>query len=182
MVTREDWAEKLATAYKNLYGKDIELTTPNAGYEWIKMLYANGAVLGKSDTTIAENVGAKGQARQLAGLFTLNKLRTAEAKNLALAPAYNVEPFSGFMYPAYVFITKNAKSPNAAKLFIEYSMTEEGWVPFNTMGDYSPVSYLQDNSEDPLTLSDWASQLIYEDYQWCAEARADVEEFITSIV
>ncbi len=182
MVTREDWAEKLAAAYKNLYGKDIELTTPNAGYEWIKMLYANGAVLGKSDTTIAENVGAKGQARQLAGLFTLNKLRTAEAKNLALAPAYNVEPFSGFMYPAYVFITKNAKSPNAAKLFIEYSMTEEGWVPFNTMGDYSPVSYLQDNSEDPLTLSDWASQLIYEDYQWCAEARADVEEFITSIV
>ena len=61
-------------------------------------------------------------------------------------------------------------------------MTEEGWVPFNTMGDYSPVSYLQDNSEDPLTLTDWSSQLIYEDYQWCAQARADVEEFITSIV
>ena len=182
MVTREDWAEKLAQAYKDLYGKELVLTTPNAGYEWIKMLYANDAVLGKSDTTIAENVGAKGQSKQLAGLFTLNKLRTAEAKNLALAPAYNMEPFSGFMYPAYVFITKNAKSPNAAKLFIEYSMTEEGWVPFNTMGDYSPVSYLQDNSEDPLTLTDWSSQLIYEDYQWCAQARADVEEFITSIV
>lgn len=182
MVTREDWAQKLADAYYDYYGKEIELTTPNAGYEWIKMIYANGAVLGKSDTTISENVGAKGQARTLAGLFTLNKLRNNDAKNLALAPAYNVEPFSGFMYPAYVFITSNAKSPNAAKLFIEYSMTEEGWVPFNTMGDYSPVDYLQDNSEDPLTLSDWSSQLIYEDYQWCAEHRADVEEFITSIV
>ncbi len=182
MVTREDWAQKLADAYYDYYGKEITLTTPNAGYEWIKMIYANGAVLGKSDTTIAENVGAKGQSRTLAGLFTLNKLRTADAKNLALAPAYNVVPFSGFMYPAYVFITSNAKSPNAAKLFIEYAMTEEGWVPFNTMGDYSPVDYLQDNSEDPLTLADWGTQLIYEDYQWCAEARADVEEFITSIV
>ena len=42
MVTREDWAEKLAQAYKDLYGKELVLTTPNAGYEWIKMLYANG--------------------------------------------------------------------------------------------------------------------------------------------
>lgn len=182
MITREDWAEKLAEAYKNLYGTDLVLTTPNAGYEWIKMIYENGAVLGRSDTTISENVGAKGQSRQLAGLFTLNKVRHAKAKDLALAPAYHMEPFSGFMYPAYVFITSNAKSPNAAKLFIEYSMTQEGWEPFDTMGDYSPLSYLQYNSEDPVPLAEWLDQLVYEDYQWCAQARADVEEFITNIL
>jgi len=182
MVTRDDWAEKLAEAYKEHYGKDIELTTKNAGYEWIKAIYANGAVLGKSDTTIAENVGAKGQDRQLAGLFTLNKLRTAKAKDLALAPCYDVVPFSGFMYPAYVFIPSNAKNVNAAKLYIEYSMTEEGWAPFDTIGDYSPVEPLKNNSEDTLTLEDWARQLVYEDPAWCAESRADVEEFISGIM
>ncbi len=182
MITREDWAEKIAQAYKNYYGKDIVLTTKNAGYEWIKAIYNNGVVLGKSDTTIAENVGAKGQSREMVGLFTLNKMRTATDKNLALSPAYNMEPFSGFMYPAYVFITSNAKATNAAKLFIEFAMSEEGWVPFDVIGDYSPVNYLSVNAEDPLNVIDWKNQLVYEDYQWCAESRADVEEFISSII
>ncbi len=182
MITREDWAAKIADAYKSYYGKDIKLTTKNAGYEWIKAIYNNGVVLGKSDTTVAENVGAKGQGKDMVGLFTLNKMRTAAAKNLSLAPAYNMEPFSGFMYPAYVFVASNAKAPNAAKLFIEFAMSEEGWKPFNVIGDYSPVNYLSNNKEDTLNIIDWKNQLVYEDYEWCAEARADVEEFISSIV
>lgn len=182
MITREDWAEKIAEAYKSYYGKDIQLTTKNAGYEWIKAIYNNGCVLGKSDTTIGENVGAKGQHRDIAGLFTLNKMRNAKSKDLALAPAYGMEPFSGFMYPAYVFVASNAKAPNAAKLFIEFAFTEEGWKPFNLLGDYSPVDYLSDNAEDDLTIVDWKNQLVWEDPAWCAESRAEVEEFISSIV
>ena len=84
MITREDWAQKIADAYKSYYGKEIQLTTKNAGYEWIKAIYNNGCVLGKSDTTIGENVGAKGQHRNLVGLFTLNKMRNAKSKDLAL--------------------------------------------------------------------------------------------------
>ena len=182
MITREDWAAKIADAYKSYYGKEIQLTTKNAGYEWIKAIYNNGCVLGKSDTTIGENVGAKGQHRNLVGLFTLNKMRNAKSKDLALAPAYGMEPFSGFMYPAYVFVASNAKAPNAAKLFIEFAFTEEGWKPFNLLGDYSPVDYLSDNAEDDLTIVDWKNQLVWEDPAWCAESRADVEEFISSIV
>ncbi len=182
MITREDWAEKIAEAYKNYFGKEIQLTTKNAGYEWIKAIYNNGCVLGKSDTTIGENVGAKGQNRNIVGLFTLNKMRNAKSKDLALLPAYGMEPFSGFMYPAYVFVAANAKAPNAAKLFIEFAFTEEGWAPFNLLGDYSPVDYLSDNAEDDLTIVEWKNQLVWEDPAWCAEARADVEEFISSIV
>lgn len=182
MVTREDWAAKLAESYKKLYGKDIVLTTKNAGYEWIKGLYKNGAVLGKSDTTLAENIGAKGQDVQLMGLFTSNKLRTAKAKNLSLAICDNLEPFNGFMYPAYVFITKNAKSPNAAKLYIEYSTTEEGWTPFNTQGDYSPLKPIMLNKEDNTTTEQWSKTLVVEDPSWCAEARSDVEEFISTLL
>ncbi|MFA6844691.1 MAG: ABC transporter substrate-binding protein [Sphaerochaetaceae bacterium] len=181
MLTRDDWAKKLSDAYKDLYGKDLVLTTKNAGYEWIKMLYKNGLVLGKSDTTIAENIGAKGQPQQLVGLFTANKLRTAKDKNLSLAPSQNVKPFSGFFYPVYAFITSNAKSPNAAKLFLEFSMTSEGWAPFDTIGDYSPKADLK-NSEDTISFDEWTKMLVFEDPQWCAENRAEVEEFISSII
>ena len=182
MITRDDWAKKIAAAYKELYGKELTLTTKNAGYEWIKALFKNGVVLGKSDTTVAENVGAKDQTKQLYALITSNKMRTAKAKNLALQIAYEMKPFAGFMYPAYTFITKNAKSPNAAKLYMEFSMTAEGWEPFNTMGDYSAVDTIKNNKEDKYTLEDWAKIVVFEDPVWCSEARSDVEEFMSSLM
>lgn len=83
MLTRDDYAQQLADAYKEYYGKDIELTTPNAGYEWIKAIYANGLVLGTSDTKISEAVGAKGQDASPVGLFTLNKYGKKDEKGLA---------------------------------------------------------------------------------------------------
>jgi len=180
MITRDDYAKKLSDAYKDLYGKDLKLTTKNAGYEWIKMFYAN-TVLGKSDTTIAEQVGAKGQAKQMMGLFTANKLRTAKAKNLDLTSCYDVKPFGGFYYPIYAFIPSNTRSPNAAKLFIQYALSPEGYSYFNTLGDYSPNPQLA-NTEDKVSILDWGKQLVYEDPQWCAKARADVEDFVNSIM
>jgi len=180
MLTKPENAAKLASAYKNRYGKEIVLTTPNAGYEWIKAFYGNDLLLGKSDTTMAESIGAKGQSVQLMGLFTLNKLRTAKDKNLDLQTCYEVEPFSGFYYPIYCFIPSNSRSPNAAKLFIEYSLTE-GYAAWNTLGDYSPNPQ-NINTEDPVQISQWADWLIYEDPAWVAEARVDVEEFVNTIM
>ena len=179
MLTSPEWSQKLADAYKELYGKDIVLTTKNAGYEWIKMFYKN-CVLGKSDTTIAENVGAKGQATQLWGLFTSNKLRDKESKNLALQPQVTMKPFAGFMYPVYAFIPSNSKNTEAAKLFLEFAYSDAGWAPYNNLiGDYSPV---HPNAEDEITLEQYTEILVVEDPVWCAENRADVEEFISTIM
>ena len=36
MLTSDKWAAKIAQAYKDYYGKEIVLTTENAGYEWMK--------------------------------------------------------------------------------------------------------------------------------------------------
>ncbi|MFA7107613.1 MAG: ABC transporter substrate-binding protein [Sphaerochaetaceae bacterium] len=181
MVTRDDWAKKLAVSYKNYYGKDLVLTTKNAGYEWIKLWFGNGLVLGTSDTTMSENIGAKGQKEQLIGLFTSNKLRHCEAKNLALEVCKDVEPFNGFIYPIYVFIPSNSKSPAAARLFIEYSLTIDGFAPFISIGDYSPNPDLE-NPDDSQTLEILSKTLIYEDPQWCSEHRAEVEEFISKLM
>ncbi|MCQ2412091.1 MAG: extracellular solute-binding protein [Sphaerochaetaceae bacterium] len=181
MITRDDWAQKIADAYKALYGKDIVLDADckNAGYQWIKGLYAN-VVLGKSDTTIHEQVGAAGVGDYY-GLYTYNKSRNSAAKGLHTAPNTAMQPFAGFMYPVYTFITKNAKSVNAAKLFIEYASSNEGFEVYKVLGDYSPKADLV-NPEDPISFSQWEQILVVEDPAWCAEARPDVEEFISRIM
>lgn len=181
MIVREDWAEKLAQAYESYYGHPIELTTPNAGYEWIKMLYENGMVLGSSDTTISEQVGARGQDTQLMGLFTLNKARAAEEKELDLLPCYNLEPFSGFYYPIYALIPSNCKYPLTALLFEEYMLSPEGYQYWSSeMGDYSPNPNIQ-NAEDKVSMEEWVSMLVAEDPEWCADHRWEVEEFILTL-
>lgn len=178
MLTSDEWAAKLAQAYKDLYGKDLVLTTPNAGYEFIKMLLAN-SVLGSSDSKICEAVGAKGQENQLYGLFTINKLRNASEKNLALAVDYDMVPFNGFMYPIYTALTSVCAHPNAAKLFMEFAYTEEGWKPMDTLGDNSPIL---GSSEDNLTIADWEKTLVIEDPDFLAAHRYEVEQFIVSIL
>ena len=92
MITSPEWSAKIAKAYKDYYGKDITLTTQNAGFEWIKAIYKNDLINGTSDTTIAENIGVKGQntVNPPVGLFVYSKARYATTKNLALKPALNM--------------------------------------------------------------------------------------------
>ena len=181
MITSPEWAAKIDKAYQDLYGKKLQLTTKNAGYEWIKQWFANGLVLGNSDTTISENIGIKGQPKTTMGLFVYSKLRFDAAKNLSLAPMTEVVPFSGFMYPAFLHLTKNAKHPNAAKLFIEYLLTAEGFAPWSQdVGSYSSNPTIPVNSDDH-PVSFWQPRLVFEDPQYLFEHRAEVEEFVNNI-
>ena len=181
MITSPEWAAKLDKAYTDLYGKKLALTTKNAGYEWIKRFFQNGLVLGNSDTTISENIGIKGQKAQTLGLFVFSKMRFDAKKNLALQPMPEVQPFAGFMYPAFVMMTKNAKNPNAARLFIEYLLSKEGFAPWSKdVGSYSSNPGIQVNSDD-FPVSFWTPRLVPEDPQFLFENRADVEEFVNNI-
>lgn len=181
MITSPEWAARLDKAYSDLYGKKLALTTKNAGYEWIKRFYQNGLVLGNSDTTIAENIGIKGQKATTLGLFVFSKTRFDAKKNLALQPMPEVQPFAGFMYPAFLMMTKNAKNQNAAKLFIEYLLSKEGFAPWSKdVGAYSSNPEVPVNSDD-FPVSFWAPRLVPEDPQFIFENRADVEEFVNNI-
>lgn len=180
MLTTPENAEKLAKAYKDYYGKDIVLTTENAGYEFIKALYQNGIVLGTSDTKISEAVGAKGQAKTWVGLFSMQRFATAAAKNLALAINYDMEPFAGFYYPIYSIITSNAKNINAAKLFVEFMLSEEGWVFWDgNVGDYNANRNLA--WAGTMSFDEWAEVAVFEDMEYCFNNRAKVEDFIQSV-
>lgn len=181
MITSPAWAAKLDKAYQDQYGKKLELTTKNAGYEWIKRFFKNGLVLGNSDTTIAENIGIKGQAATPMGLAVLSKTRFDEKKNLALTAMPDVKPFAGFIYPAFAMLTKNAAHPNAAKLFIEFLLTPEGFSPWSVdVGSYSSNPNIAVDADDK-PLSYWLPRLVPEDPKFIFENRAEVEEFVNNV-
>ena len=181
MITSDEWSAKLEKAYEDLYGKKLVLTTENAGYEWIKRFFQNSLVLGNSDTNISENIGIKGQPKTTMGLFVYSKTRFDATKNLALQAMTEIEPFSGFMYPAFLHLTRNAKNPNAAKLFIEFLLTEQGFAPWaKDVGSYSSNPSIPVNKGD-FEVSFWASRLVQEDPVFLFENRAKVEEFVNNI-
>lgn len=187
MITNDYWSKKIADAYKAYFGKDIVLTTPNAGYEWIKAIYTNDLIVGTSDTTIAENVGIKGQnaRRELPpiGLFVLSKLRYSITKDLALAPAMKMEPFAGFYYNFYALMVSSAKNPHAAMLFIEYLFSEEGFAPWGVdSGTYStnPNNPIHEDIDFPFSV--WEPLLVGEEGDYTFEHRAEVEEFLNQYI
>jgi len=177
MLTSEEMSKKMEEAYERHFGKKIELTTENAGYEWIKMIIKNKLVMFTSDTKMTSALGVKGNNIEAVALGTYSKVRYREKKNLALMPIMGMEPFAGFAYPSYLLMCKNAKNPNAAKLFIEYLLSEEGFKPWSgSLGTYSSnpnvKPYPGDNSFDV-----WSKILVYEDPAFTFENRVEVEDF-----
>ena len=182
MVTSPEVSKRLEAAYERYFGKKISLTTPNAGYEWIKGIIKNQLVMFTSDTKMANSLGVKGQGIDAVALGTYSKLRYREKKNLALMPIMGMEPFAGFFYPSFLLIRKNAENPNAAKLFIEYLLTEEGFKPWSgSLGTYSSNPNIKPYPGDN-TLDVWSRILVLENPEFIYQNRADVEEFWNSMI
>ena len=182
MLTKPEIAEKLAKSYEALYKKKLTLTTKNAGYEWIKLAFTNGLVMGSSDTAMTESLGVKGQNITSIGLLNYSKIRYAAKKNLALAVADKVTPFCGFYYPEYALLVKDCKHPAAAKLFIQFLLTEDGYKPWQSdMGTYSGNPTLKVAKGDK-PLAEWAKITVGDDPQYIFENRAEVEEFLSKLI
>ena len=76
-------ADEMASAYEKCFGEPITLTTPNAGWEFIKRLASNKPIIFRSDGDVAEAVGARGQTDPPVGLYVLSKHREIPAKKPA---------------------------------------------------------------------------------------------------
>ena len=186
MLTNKTWSDKLAKAYKNLYGKDIQLGSyKNAGYKWIAEFLHNCS-FGNSDTTIAEQI-SNAEASGKIGLFVLSKLRskTVRTENLEVASYYadgkntTVEPFAGFMYPLYAQIVKTTTMPYTSMLFVEHLVSPAGFAPWGKdIGAYSSNTGIPVNKGDQPLLY-WKTRLVMDDPEYINEAYADVFEFIS---
>ncbi len=117
--------DEVAKAYEDLYGKKLETSEQSATAAWVKAFAENGPLLADS-TTVANAAGAPGQADPFFVITSTAKYRDNVTNGLKLGICAGVEPFTGFLYPGYGLIAKGTKSPNAAKLFVHYLMTEEG--------------------------------------------------------
>lgn len=121
--------DKMAAAYKDFYGKDLETDEKSATAAWIKALAANAPLLTDADAAAADAVGAPGQTEPFMGLMSSAKFRDNAEKGMKLGLCKDLKPWLGWFYPGVGLITKGTDSPNAAKLFIHYVMTEEGIAP-----------------------------------------------------
>ena len=184
MCTKDEWADKLAAAYKDWKGEEIDLTGyQNAGYKWIAEFLDN-VTFGKSDTSIAEEVSQETAAGKI-GLFVLSKLRSSSvltdnltvAQYDASANGYAIEPFAGFMYPMYTMVNTKATRPYTGMLFIEYLMSQDGFKPWGkSIGAYSPDPAIAVNEGD-LAIDVWKNTLVMEDAAYILE-NFEVEDFI----
>lgn len=189
MCTRDDWAEKLAQAYKDYFGKDIELGSyKNAGYKWVAEFLANCNFSISSDTTICQTM-AKADSEGCIGLFVLSKFRDVDETikgNLSVGAFQETQiaPFAGFMYPIYCQIAAKGPRPYTAMLFINYLMSEEGFKPWggpstDILGAYSTNSQIGASPADQ-PYSFWTNVLVAEDGEYILANKTAVVDFVNA--
>lgn len=122
MATHGD--DAMAAAYQAQFGQPIERATE----AWVKALAANAPLLTDSDSAAADAVGAPDQKDAFIGLISTAKFRD-NADGMKLGLCDTVGPWVGWGYPSIAVIAAGTDSPNAAKLFLHYIMTEEGIAP-----------------------------------------------------
>mgnify|MGYP006206436803 CR=1 FL=1 len=75
-----------------------------------------------------EAVGAPDATESFIGILSTAKFRDND-DGMKLGLCAGMAPFAGLMTPKFALITTGSDSPNAARLFIHYLLTEEGWAP-----------------------------------------------------
>ena len=179
----EKHSDVLAAAYKDLTGTDLQLTEENAALEFIKRLAENDPILHQGDEEVAAAVGVKGQQAPPMGQYTLGRHRDNEKLDHALEFC-DLTPFPAFNQPTYVGVVAKSKHPNAARLFINFLMTEEGVSPWTAdLGAYSVVPGLSSNPGNPYpSIEAWGDRILnLTDTKNVATRRGELLDFWTKV-
>lgn len=141
-------ADQMAEAYQKFYGKDWKEDeaygddTPDAGYLYLKKLAHNqpGLQPGGDEVDAAfATLGMDPSVEPGYGWTGLSSYESTQEGELAMSPCYELEPVAGILKATYLGIANNSPHPNAAKLFIRFALTEEGFAPWNEFGAYPSV-------------------------------------------
>lgn len=183
MLTSPEWVSRVEKAYLDYYGKEWKNPEyKNASYEWIDKFLSNCSFEYTADGGICTGVtnGKPGNV----GLFVFSKLRGNEAARKNLTPAYDIEGFSGFMYPTYAQVCSDTDMPYTCALFINYILSEEGsnpWTNEGVMGNYSSNTSvpLNDGTGLDRSVDFWNERCVVEDGAYLSSSYAEVFEFIS---
>lgn len=118
--------DQVAAAYEAHYGKKLETDLGSATKAFIAALAGNSPLITDTDTAAAEAVAAPGQTETLVSMVTSAKFRDNASKGFTLGLCTGLKPHMGFHTAKVALIPKGTVSPNAAKLFSRFIMTEEG--------------------------------------------------------
>lgn len=153
------WDDAVAEAYKAHYGKALDTSKQSATSYWVERLAANAPLLTDSDSAAAEAIGMPGQDEPFFGLVSSAKYRDTVDGDLKMAICADIKPFVGFANPSYGLIAAETDSPNAAKLFIHFMLTEEGVSPMTQDGKVSGNSAVPQHPDEASGVSSLADRL-----------------------
>jgi iron(III) transport system substrate-binding protein len=144
-------ADQMATAYQDLYGREWTTDeaygsdTPDAGYLFLKKLAQNepGIQPGGDEVDAAfATLGMDPSVEPGYGWTGWSSYENTLDGELAMAPCLGLEPVMGVLKANYLAIANNSAHPNAAKLFIKFALSQDGFDPWNKMGTYPAVEGL----------------------------------------
>ena len=180
METHAD--DQVAAAYKARFGTDLDTSAESATRQWLKAFAANAPLVTDGDDPVSEAVGAPGQAEPFFGMLSSAKFRDNADKGYKLGLCTDMAPWMGWTYTKLGLIAAKTDSPNAAKLFIHYILTQEGIAPQVADGKISTNSEVKIPDDEPSGIADHLEALFPYDAatgleDW--ETRQDWQDFWT---
>jgi iron(III) transport system substrate-binding protein len=142
-------ADDFATAYEALYGKAwdtdpaVDADTPDAGWLWLKKFAKNQPIGVSGGDDVWGGMATPGMTDNLLGWLPLSKYRNVTSGKAVFEPCVGMTPVAGVQKHNYVAVINQAPHPNAAKLFIRFALSADGFKPWNQVGQYSPRSDVQ---------------------------------------
>lgn len=150
--------QELRDAYKEAFGEELKTDKESGAAEWVSRMAANQPILTKSSEEASEAVGATGQDDPPMALMSSAKYRNIDEKGYALGVCEGLVPWVGKASPKSLTIASGTKSPNAAKLFVHFALTQEGIDPQISDGKISSNSSVK-QPEDPANVGDHLKEI-----------------------
>ena len=146
--------DSLKAAYEDYFGEEFSSDEDSAAAEWLKRLAQNEPVLTKGDDEPAAAAGAPGQSEAFMALLSTAKFRDNADSGYKLGMCEHVAPYSGIGYNKLGLIANGTDSPNTAKLFLRYMLTEEGIAPQVEDGKFSSNNDVEPAADEPSGIAD----------------------------
>ncbi|WP_413375386.1 extracellular solute-binding protein [Alkalihalobacillus sp. 1P02AB] len=181
MVKHSDDMEK---AYEEKFEEPLELNdTENAGYEFIKRLLDNDAVLMSSMGDTVDAVAESRADHSVVAIASTVKLRDVVQKDAAIGVNTELQPKISVPGTSKIFVTSNVENIAATKLFIRFMTggedgTAEGFDPFNNPGTFAVRN---DIEQDNIIPSLAELNLWEEDEQYFYEHQDEMRNFLLKI-
>lgn len=158
MATHEDG--KVKAAYEAQFGKPLRTDEDSATKAWVKALASNKPQITKDDDDAAAAVGAPGQSEPFIGLMSAAKFRDNADSGYKLGICAGMDPWSGLAYTKAAVIATGTKSPDAAKLFIHYMLTQDGIALETADGKKSTNTSVPIPADEPSGVADVWNQIL----------------------